>query len=88
MGTGSGDAVMGPVGPGVAAPGVAPTTDPLADLMRRATAIGLPLTEADARPVVAGVARLAAMAAEVRALLTPDIEPSGPVVEPWREVVP
>lgn len=56
-----------------------------ATIRARAAALGLPLTDAEVRAQIIGVARLAAMGAEVRALLEPGVEPSGPAVEPWRE---
>jgi hypothetical protein len=62
--------------------------DPEATIRTRAAAIGLPLTDAEVRAQVVGVARLAAMAAEVRALIVPGVEPSGPAVGTWREPQP
>ncbi len=56
----------------------------VADLLARAAAAGLPLSEDEARGLVTSVRRLDAMADEVRALIGPSVEPSGPVVAPWR----
>lgn len=56
----------------------------VADLVARAAAAGLPLSEDEARGLAASVRRLDAMAAEARALIGPSVEPSGPAVAPWR----
>lgn len=72
---------VGGTGPG-------PAGAPDDAIRARAAALGLPVTDAEARALVTGVARLAAMAEEVRALLVPGVEPSGPAVEPWREARP
>ena len=59
-------------------------TTGIADLLVRAAAAGLPLSEDEARGLLTSVRRLDAMGDEVRALIDPAVEPAGPVVAPWR----
>lgn len=56
----------------------------VADLLARAAAAGLPLSEDEARGLLTSVRRLDAMGDEVRALIDPAVEPAGPAVAPWR----
>lgn len=64
----------------------APEPGPLAvqDVLARAATAGLPLTAAEAAGLLPSVRRLDAMAHEVRAIVGPGVEPSGPAVGPWR----
>lgn len=56
----------------------------LADVRDVATRAGLVINDEDAKRLVAASRRVRAMAAEVRRLSSPDVEPSGPAVTPWR----
>jgi hypothetical protein len=61
----------------------APPAEPtVQEILARASDAGLPLTEDEARQLQAGVRRIRAMAEEVRALVTLDVEPSSPAVSP------
>jgi hypothetical protein len=54
------------------------------EILARAAEAGLRLTEDEARQLQPGVRRIRAMAQEVRALVTSDIEPSSNQVSPRR----
>jgi len=56
----------------------APADEPtVAEILARAAEAGLALTEAEARELQTGVRRVRAMAAAVRGLIGPEVEPSG-----------
>ncbi len=52
------------------------------EVLAHAAHIGLPLDESEAGALLPGVRRIRQMADEVRALISPDTEPSGPEVAP------
>jgi hypothetical protein len=52
------------------------------EILARAAEAGLRLTEDEARQLQPGVRRIRAMAEEVRAFVTPDVEPSANQVLP------
>jgi hypothetical protein len=53
------------------------------EILGHAAWAGLPLTEDEARQLQTGVRRIRGMAAEVRALVTPEDEPSSSEVSPF-----
>jgi hypothetical protein len=55
----------------------------LADVLAVATQAGLVLSDEDADRLIVAARRIRAMAAEVRQLASPGVEPSGPAVSPW-----
>jgi hypothetical protein len=52
------------------------------EILARAAEAGLRITEDEARQLRVGVRRIRAMAEEVRALVSQDVEPSGAAVSP------
>jgi hypothetical protein len=59
---------------------VQPDEPTVEEILARAADAGLPMTEEEARQLRTGVRRIRAMAEEVRALVTPEVEPAGPQV--------
>ncbi len=55
----------------------------LDDVLAVAARAGLVISDDDATRLIPGARRVRAMAAEVRLLAAPDVEPSGPAVAPW-----